>query len=325
MLSLPLIPPQYTSPHLSHSSTNPTTANAPSNPPPATAPQRRPTFSPSYENHPPAPSSLILLTSDESALIQRKRNIRRFGAGWIRPPGVQKTFQQSMDEAQERLEHEAGLERERRAEELRGAQVAAENAERERNNLGEGGEGGDGQGGEWVEGERDLDADIPDAEVERDLDDEVPEAEEESMGFGESEEDEDEEDDDDAAEMGSPRGRHERGMVQRDVEMEDVEMEMEGEVEEERDLDDDVPEAGGYEHTDTELEDESEGEEPNSFVHLRAGARGVQWDRQAARSSMLQGGDSSGLESSLLASSPMGERGVGRGRRPAPRGRSPPD
>ncbi|KAI9716891.1 MAG: hypothetical protein M1812_005040 [Candelaria pacifica] len=89
-------------------------------------------------------------------LSQRKQNIRRFGSGWIRPPGVPKTYQAMTDEAAEREEQAAEAERELR---LLEEQEAAE--EMEINNL-EGEEAG-------------VD--------ERDLDDEVPEAGEEGFSL----------------------------------------------------------------------------------------------------------------------------------------------
>ena len=56
-------------------------------------------------------NSLHLLRQTEFFIAQRKINIQRFGAGWIRPPGVGKTYQASMDEAAEREEHARLLER----------------------------------------------------------------------------------------------------------------------------------------------------------------------------------------------------------------------
>ena len=50
--------------------------------------------------------SLALLRQSENTIAQRKINIQRFGASWIRPPGVGKTYQAAMDEAIEREEHE---------------------------------------------------------------------------------------------------------------------------------------------------------------------------------------------------------------------------
>jgi hypothetical protein len=48
-----------------------------------------------------------VLRADENAIIARKLNIRRFGASWIKPPGVSKTLQGIDDERAEREEQEA--------------------------------------------------------------------------------------------------------------------------------------------------------------------------------------------------------------------------
>lgn len=47
------------------------------------------------------------LRADENAIATRKANIRRFGAGWLRPPGIGKTLQGMEDERIEREEQEA--------------------------------------------------------------------------------------------------------------------------------------------------------------------------------------------------------------------------
>ncbi|KAF2229911.1 hypothetical protein EV356DRAFT_366309 [Viridothelium virens] len=87
------------------------------------------------------PSPLALLRADERALAHRKQNIRRFGAGWIRPPGVQKTYQAAMEEAAEKEEQEVLARREREMLDLAAATEAGDGA-------------GDGwAGGYWVGGE----------------------------------------------------------------------------------------------------------------------------------------------------------------------------
>lgn len=48
-----------------------------------------------------------MLRADENAIATRKANIRRFGAGWLRPPGIGKTLQGLEDERLEREEQEA--------------------------------------------------------------------------------------------------------------------------------------------------------------------------------------------------------------------------
>ena len=96
--------------------------------------------------------------------------------------------------------------------------------------------------------ERDLDEDVPDADV--DVEDEDYEAYED---------------------FDEPDGGWESGMVAVPT------MEEEGDgdyAEGERDLDEDVPEAGSYQHTDTELEDESS-DEAEATAFREVGNTGV--------------------------------------------------
>ena len=210
-------------------------------------------------------------------LATRKQNIRRFGAGWLRPPGIPKTLQGLDDERAEREEAEMMRQREIAMEEARMAQEAM-----------------DGPDVEFAEG---------DPEQERDLDDEVPDMDEEGSWSDEEEEGGDEWDDDDdvidlddgeiegleGAEGGegdygspvrqplpparptfnpgasgggrnvfvTPSGSFQTPTVRlpaRTPEGPVTPIEFGGGA---RDLDDDVPEAGGYEQSDTELEDAS--------------------------------------------------------------------
>ncbi len=102
----------------------------------------------------------------------------------------------------------------------------------------------------------------------------------------------------------------------------------EGDYAEQPDLDDDVPEAGSYQHTDTEVEDSSSLDEP---LGARAGDRRTTFDmtQEAVERSMRLGtgeGGSGVLGSSVFGSSPVlqmsyqgrrasgGGRGRGRGR-----------
>ena len=55
----------------------------------------------------PQRTLLSILRADENLIAQRKQNIRRFGAGWLRPPGVAKTLQGMDDEKAEREEVES--------------------------------------------------------------------------------------------------------------------------------------------------------------------------------------------------------------------------
>lgn len=171
----------------------------------------------------PTRTLLSVLRADENAVINRKANIRRFGAGWLRPPGIPKTLQGIEDERFEREEQESAAQREYALAEAQAA-AEAEALEREQQGM------ATGEGGE---------------ELERDLDDDVPDADEGDEMGDDWEDDEQDLDDDDGLLPG----------------MED---EGEGDYGEEsgvRDLDDDVPEAGSYQHTDTELEDESSDDE----------------------------------------------------------------
>jgi hypothetical protein len=216
------------------------------------------------------------------------------------------------------------------------------------------------------EEERDLDDEIPDAdeegeEEERDLDDEVPDPEatvgsltfnEESLVEGSSMGDEAEQQQaeydvglEEAELTGVARDEEDLGMgMDRDLDAEEEDhglgmerdLDEEEEEEEERNLDDSVPEAGSYQHTDTELEDttDEESELRSSFVGgraVRTPALGVQPSNglQERMRAQVQAADvmprspgtlnlsSSLLESSMLGSSPVLQRG-----HPGPRGRA---
>lgn len=199
--------------------------------------------------------------------------MRKFGAHWLRPPGVAKTFQARLDEEAERRE-QAEISR-------REANAAAEMLAAEEEAQRVGGMQGDGVAEE--EGE----------EEERDLDDDIVEAEgSESSGDADDDDDDDDEDDDEDEEGDSNEGGDvdgnmsrftneeqsflEGSMVGGDgfderatrnfLEAEDAEMDgraqdrrdLGTEMDMERNLDDEVLEAGSYEHTDTEEEDDSD-------------------------------------------------------------------
>ncbi|KAI9860975.1 MAG: hypothetical protein M1824_002741 [Vezdaea acicularis] len=155
-------------------------------PPPPTATQTTDPFSAhhipslhSRRNLQAQPTPLARLSADENAILARKLHIQRFGAHWLRPPGVAKTLAAGLEEKAEREERMAETEAEmEEGIEFPGG-VEAE----------WGGEGEEGQ-----EEERDLDDDVPDADVateaedeepERDLDDDVPSAEADEEGSGE--------------------------------------------------------------------------------------------------------------------------------------------
>ncbi|KAI7168066.1 asparaginase-domain-containing protein [Hortaea werneckii] len=317
MLSLPLLQP-----HQDPSTTlrNPFRPRADS-PPPTTNPTHpnRPAPPPARSHrdeaerkHHAARSPLAILAADEAAISHRKSSIRNFGSYWIRPPGITKTLQAMNEEEAERIEQEEMARQERGLADLQAQQQLAEVRERAAATQAEG-EGGEV---EEEEGERDLDAEIPEAEEE-----EEEEEEDGGMSFNEESMMEGSSQIQTTGGMGSGRGVRGRlsGMggtlptaaeendasFSRDLdvegegtsgqyalEMEEAELtgaardeEVLGIVhEEERDLDDSVPEAGAYEHTDTELEDssESESEVHDSFA-AQSARRSVRSNAASAR------------------------------------------
>ncbi|KAF2755463.1 hypothetical protein EJ05DRAFT_512972 [Pseudovirgaria hyperparasitica] len=226
-------------------------------------------------------SMLSLLAADENLIEQRKQNVRRFGASWIRPPGIAKTYQASMDELAEREEQELLARREQAMLELaNAAEAEAQRAEAEI------------AAEEANEVDRDLDEDVPEADEEPDLDDDIPEADSDS--------------DDGEGEMTfNEESFIEGSMVQADVEqileMEEGASMMHGG----HDLDDDIPEAGSYQHTDTEAEDSSELAPMDEGSSRVIGNPNVNFNRsfRSQGESSLFGG------SSFLGSSPVAGRG----------------
>lgn len=173
---------------------------------------------------------------------------------------------------------------------------------------------------------------------ERDLDDEVPEAESDGSEGSDSDGDEREDGDGDGEGEMTFNGSSflEGSIVAANAEVDQMlemeEAEMAGVLQDERDLDDDVPEAGSYQHTDTELEDSSSEIEVASSVALGSSVRrsarggragggvvgaagmGVGMGRGAGVGRSLFSEDGSELgESSLLASSPAAARVPGLG------------
>jgi len=235
---------------------------------------------------------LSVLRADEKAIELRKQNIQRFGAGWLKPPGVSKTLQGMQDEELERREQEAnGL----RYVDDAGWAVLYTYAltihtkvrcnSRELEAL-------DAQARLLEEQAGDADVAIlgdDESEQERDLDDDIPDADE-----GHGWVDEDEED-------GLP-GDEGDGDYADDQGIEGMET---------RDLDDDVPEAGSYQHTDTEAEDESSDIEPGT------GGR----ESLPAAMGVVSNAGMAHVSSVLGSSSPVAQRGgrrsgggLGRGR-----------
>ncbi|KAG8623150.1 hypothetical protein KVT40_008126 [Elsinoe batatas] len=370
MFALPLITPTHTI-HLSPSHqpytyqpeatpTDPTLAAA------AQA-QRR-------QNPPTNPfSPLSVLKADEDAIRQRKSNIARFGSTWIKPPGISKTLQAETEERAEREEQELLARREQMMLDMQAQQEREEARARMEEEVasGEEDEGRDlddevpdaeeesvedeeeesseedDDEGEGME--EDLDADVPEASglgMERDLDINIAE------GVGSTEGDMTFTDGsllEGSMFVDNRGGDEENGEVAREIaeqeryaRMEEAELtgaaQEEYELGMEGNLDDSVPEAGAYEHTDTELEDDSSEEEEASFAmparpepQRRTSGRTGLFDisrralgsRQSggsagSRSSLSARDASSLLDSSFITSSPV----VGRLRSGNNRGRS---
>lgn len=132
-----------------------------------------------------------------------------------------------------------------------------------------------------------------------DLDDDVPEA----LASESSDDDDDDEGSSVAGENDTTVPFNEDSFIEGSMleaevshmlEMEEAEMA--GVLQDERDLDDDVPEAGSYEHTDSELEDESDEEDTGRLP----GMQSVRSRRSARRSSGLHR-RSSGVPSAMAS------------------------
>ncbi|KAH7089879.1 Apc15p protein-domain-containing protein [Paraphoma chrysanthemicola] len=296
MLSLPMIPPRADSslwPSHRHNH-SPYTDDASTSPPNTS--QRRPTSHHGPNHRPSTHQSALLasLTHDENTIDQRKLNVRRFGSGWIRPPGVPKTLQAMKDEEMEKEEQEMLQRREQVMLDLAAAQQDAANAEAREQ------------------------ADDAEENDERDLDDEVPDADaspsEDSLTDSSDESgSEDVEAENDTTVPFNEDSFIEGSMLEAEVShmLEMEEAEMAGVLQDERDLDDDVPEAGSYEHTDSELEDESDDESTRPLG--MSSVRSRRSRRESGR--RTSGRRSSGLPSQLsLGPGPAGSSGLGVGR-----------
>ena len=326
MLSLPLIAPQ---PNPIQTHFRPRSDS----PPPATAQQphqrqqqqRRDEERKAHN----ARSPLALLAADEAAIAQRKAAIRNFGAYWIRPPGVSKTLQATTEELAERAEQEEMTRQEQGLRDMQAEQQLEEARARAAEAAGE--------------------ADAGEAEDERNLDDDIPEAEASAVEAGDVTFNEDS--------MVEGSQFVEGGVDQEQYAvMEEAELtgaareEEELGVEHDRDLDDSVPEAGSYQHTDTEVEDSSSDSELQDSFAAQSARRSVRSSGRTApltqtsavtMSGALQGGlqdriraqtgaealtrspgrlnlSSSLLDTSFVGSSPVVQRaqqgGRGRGR-----------
>ncbi|ORY18032.1 hypothetical protein BCR34DRAFT_554693 [Clohesyomyces aquaticus] len=206
-------------------------------------------------------SVLAALSADENVIHQRKQNVRRFGAGWIRPPGVLKTYQATMDEAAEREEQEILARREQALLDLQAAQTETANQQA----------AAAGEDEEMAEPERDLDDDVPEAEADES---EVSGTNEDASELDEGDTGFETQADMTFNEDSFIEGSMVAGEVERMLEIEEAEMA--GVLQEERDLDDDIPEAGSYEHTETDIEIESSDDEVNvSMVAPSTGRRSL--------------------------------------------------
>ncbi|KAF2128985.1 hypothetical protein P153DRAFT_397186 [Dothidotthia symphoricarpi CBS 119687] len=307
MLTLPLIAPRadaslWPSHHLFHA---PPDAEPSPHSPPNThtnAPQRH-----AHHSHHARATTAFLhsLTHDENTIDQRKQNVRRFGSGWLRPPGVAKTLQALRDEELEKEEQEMMARREQVMLDLAAAQQEAANEQQRVAGEERDGDGA-GEGGE--EGERDLDDSVPEAASLSDS----------ASASGSASDDDDDDDsdtaggsdDDEEQETASQtasasitgtdtsvpfnedsfiEGSILEAEVSHMLEMEEAEIA--GVLQDERDLDDSIPEAGEYEHTDSELEPDTDSEVDIS------GLSSARRRPPRRRSSALRSRRSSGLAS----------------------------
>lgn len=204
-----------------------------------------------------------------------------------------KTLQAMHEEEVERLEAEEQARQEQGLRDMEAQQQLQEAQAR----AAEGGAVVAGEEGEVMQEERDLDEDIPDA-VAEDAEQEEVSFNEDSLAEGNTQ-----------IEAGSPGHTHihedplssdeENGLgaeAQQALEMEEAELTGQAREEEElgmmseRNLDDSVPEAGSYQHTDTEVEDsdDSDSELQDSFAvqSARRSTRSVR-SQQSARSLRL--------------------------------------
>ena len=291
------------------------------------------------------------LKADEDAIRKRKENIARLGSTWIKPPGVAKTLQAETEERLEREEQEMLAQREQLM-----ADLAARQAEEEARQAAAANQ----EQADAME-ERDLDEEVPDADDVADEDEEDEDIEgEESIEV----EDQDDEEETGQGEVTtevnmttfgdesllegsmvaeqlrqdrqenqehpeqSAEAEQEALDQQRYLHLEEAEVtgiaQDQYELGMEANLDDSVPEAGTYEHTDTELEDESSEEEDQSSslagpTRTSVGARQSLLGRTSnvsrqsmhsresagSRRSLREADVSSLLESSFVGSSPM--------------------
>nr|POF14885.1 hypothetical protein CFP56_71269 [Quercus suber] len=311
MLAIPLIPPQE-----NHSSTlSPHFRPRPESPPPTAAQQQSPHFRLQQQRRDEerkqhnARSPLALIAADEAAIVQRKAAIRNFGAYWIRPLGVSKTLQTMTEEEAERLEQaeierqEEGLRDMEARQQLQEAQTRAAEAAAQTDEAAAAGE------------EVDLDDEIPeapDADADADADDddedvtgietendvqttgEVSFNEDSMMEGSHLIRDENVEEDEEEGRLYAEMEEAELTGAARDGEALGIELD----VGMERDLDDSVPEAGSYQHTDTEVEDSD-----SSDLEVLGDSFAAQSARRSARVSAAR---SSGMLPPILSMQTQG-------------------
>ncbi|KAI0862547.1 Apc15p protein-domain-containing protein [Xylaria cubensis] len=139
-------------------------------------------------------SPLARLRADEQNLERRRQNVTNFGSAWLKPPGLPKTLHQLREERREAEEHQEALRREQLAQELAEAEAEA---------AAGAGVVGDGTGGGDLDAMLDTvpggDEGMDDVQLDgaRDLDDDIPEADAADFGLSGNEDEEEEEDDDD--------------------------------------------------------------------------------------------------------------------------------
>jgi hypothetical protein len=251
---------------------------------------------------------------------------------------VAKTLQAETEEKAEREEQEALQRREQMMMDMQ----AQQEVEEARNRAAAAAE--EGEEGEVEEEERDLDEEIPDADGEEE---EEEEEEDEDEDLSDSDEEEDEEEEEELqSELQSEMLEHsqlqhseipvaeditfnedsmfaENSLLEIDEETREQERydrlqeaELTGVAQDqldlgvERDLDDSVPEAGSYQHTDSELDDsdedsdEDEDEEEQEQSQLEEQSEMIGAVMQRSRSSLLSRDVSSLLDSSFVTSSP---------------------
>ncbi|KAI6092803.1 Apc15p protein-domain-containing protein [Hypoxylon rubiginosum] len=301
-------------------------------------------------------SLLARLRADELNLDRRRHNVALFGSTWLKPVGVPKTLHQLREERREAEEHQEALRREQLQQELAEAEAGAgPGVDAVLNDtLGTGA----GPGGVDDDGAMD-DVQLDGA---RDLDDDIPEADDD-FGIGSSDDDEeDEEEDEDDADEDDPEQRaaqaQQQLMQQRMRQADDafresmargrdsthyygVDDEVDDEdqaqmIEEddlvghgddgadldmEADLDDDIPEAEdeGYEHTDSEAELSSDDDQAEmSFAAHASQPRNPRHSQalsNATRNSLAMSDLLSHDGSSMLGNSPEALRRASGGTR----------